>query len=461
MWLRFLRPRLSPSPISSLMHLPHHSGSAGSVLFSLAISPSSLLLSRYASTVGIVGLPNAGKSTLFNALTQSYRAQTGKYPFTTIEPNKALVFLPDARLEALAKKMGSLKTMKLQCEFVDIAGLVRDAHKGHGLGNQFLSNIRGVDVILQVLRCFDRDDVSHVEASIDPVRDMAIIENELILADMTTIEKRLEVLSSRKFKKGTDRMPPEEEQKLLKRAEEILMEGILLSRVRWDNKDYALLKESNLLTIKPLAYILNLSPEDIAINKGLDNPLVRKTLARFQELQAAMDRENLVTQSPSTTTTTTATTTGKASNKNSECSDQPGNNKIHHAILSACLEEEIANELETEEAKKDYRKEYGIVSSGLEQVGEVCCNILSLNNYYTLGPEEARSWRIPRGATAHAGAAKIHSDIALGFICAEICKASDFLEHGQNATKRKEGKTYVLQDGDIVLYRFNITKGKK
>eukprot|EP00808_Paulinella_micropora_P000498 g66526.t1 len=343
---------------------------------------------------------------------------------------------------------------------------VRNAHQGDGLGNQFLSNIRGVDVILQVLRCFSRDDVSHVEASVDPVRDMALIENELILADLAALEKRIQVVSGKKAKKDMP-ISPEKELAILKQAEEVLSEGELLSRVRWGADAYDLLRKSQLLTIKPLGYVCNVNPSDLGEGGGHNNEFVRAAKARFAEIEAklAADQQAAAAQTAGSEEKLASKKGGgkKASNANqaedqTELSEQPGSSKIHYAVLSASFEEEVVNELDSAAAQKEYREAHNVSESGLDMVAGVCYDLLGIHSYYTLGPEEARSWRVPRGATALQGAAKIHSDIAAGFICAEICNAEEYLRQGQSVTKRKEGKTYVLRDGDIVLYRFNVTK---
>ena len=351
---------------------------------------------------GIVGLPNVGKSTLFNALTNSSKAQAGNFPFCTIDPNVGIVPVPDSRLENLAKVSKSKKIINTTISFVDIAGLVKGASKGEGLGNKFLSHIREVDAIIHMIRCFDSDDIQNVNPTVNPIRDLEIIETEMMLADLESIQKRLE----KNNKKNLD----EEQLKILKSALECINsdKDISVLKSQFERKQ---LNQSGLLCLKPKIFVCNVDEKSIQsgnnhtkafINKfGLDNTL----------------------------------------------------------IISADIENQI-NEL-AENEKKNYMEMIGLRETGLTLLIQKGYKILELDTYFTSGLEETRAWTIQKNCTAPKAAGEIHSDFEKGFIRAETISYDDFITNNgwvsckSNGKMRLEGKDYIVKDGDVLNFRFN------
>ncbi|MBK1636332.1 redox-regulated ATPase YchF [Rhodovulum adriaticum] len=359
---------------------------------------------------GIVGLPNVGKSTLFNALTRTAAAQAANFPFCTIEPNVGEVAVPDPRLDKLAEIAGSKQIIPTRMTFVDIAGLVKGASKGEGLGNQFLANIRECDAIAHVLRCFEDGDVTHVEGRVNPVADAEVIETELMLADMESIEKRLQGLV-RKVR-GGDKEAVQQE-RLLKEALAALENGQPARTVEVAEDDAKAWDMLQLLTAKPVLYVCNVS-EDEAAQGNAHSAAV-----------AAMAAEQ-----------------GAAS-----------------VVISAKIEEEIS-QLDAEEAEM-FLSELGLEEAGLDRLIKAGHKLLGLQTYFTVGPKEARAWTIPEGTSAPKAAGVIHGDFERGFIRAETIAYDDFIACGgeqgaKDAGKmRAEGKGYVVQDGDVMHFLFN------
>ncbi len=365
--------------------------------------------------LGIVGLPNVGKSTLFNALTQA-GAQAANYPFCTIEPNVGTVSVPDERLEELKKLYQSDKVVPAFVEFVDIAGLVKGASKGEGLGNKFLANIREGDAIVQVVRCFEDKDVIHVDGSVDPIRDIETIETELILSDMDAIQKRIE--KQEKQMKGSKDKKMAEEVEFMKKLLDHLGEG-RSARTFGDNEEAKeLIQGYFLLTAKPIIFAANVSEEEIGSSEVHNNPYVKRV-----EERAAVEGAEVV-------------------------------------IISAKVEEEIV-QLGGEE-KEMFMEELGIKESGLDRLIRASYKLLGLFSYITAGKQEIRAWTIPYGTKAPQAAGKIHTDFEKGFIRAEVVSYDDLMQYKSIATAREhgkvrvEGKEYVMQDGDVVHFRFNV-----
>ena len=363
--------------------------------------------------LGIVGLPNVGKSTLFNSLTKA-GAESANYPFCTIDPNVGIVAVPDERLDVLTKMYNSAKTTPAVIEFVDIAGLVKGASKGEGLGNQFLSNIRETDAIVHVVRCFEDDDVIHVEGTVDPIRDIETINYELILADMDVLERRI----AKTIRVARNDKAAAKELDMQNRIKNHLGEGKLAKTLEiTDEEELAWFKEYNLLTAKPVIFAANISEDEMA-DEGANNEYVKKV----REYAAETDCEVFT--------------------------------------VSAKMEEEIS-ELDDEE-KKEFLADMGLAESGLDKLIKASYRLLGLISYLTAGETESRAWTITKGMKAPQAAGKIHSDFERGFIKAEVVSYNELIESGtmqaakEKGLVRQEGKEYVVQDGDVILFKFNV-----
>jgi GTP-binding protein YchF len=361
---------------------------------------------------GIVGLPNVGKSTLFNALTATAAAEAANYPFCTIEPNIGRVGVPDHRLEQIAKIAHSQKIIPTQLEIVDIAGLVRGASKGEGLGNQFLGHIRSVDAIIHVLRCFENDDIAHVDGSVDPIRDLTTIETELMLADMESLERR--VTSLAKKAKGGDATSKH----LLAMSEKALshlQEGLPAHTLTISPEELPYFKQLQLLTAKPILYVCNVNEDEAATGNAWT--------------QAVIDYA------------------------------KEHNGRV--VIISAAIEAEVST-LESESDKLEYLQSMGLSETGLNQVIRQGYQLLDLLTFFTCGPKEARAWTTFKGAKAPQAAGVIHSDFERGFICAETIAYEDYITYqGETGAKTAgklhlEGRDYTVQDGDVFHFRFNV-----
>ena len=361
---------------------------------------------------GIVGLPNVGKSTLFNALTETAAAQAANYPFCTIEPNVGRVAVPDARLDRIREIAKSAQEIETQIEFVDIAGLVRGASKGEGLGNQFLANIREVDAIVHVLRCFEGGDVTHVEGRVDPIADAETVETELMLADLDSLERRVPNLV-KKAQQGDKEAKIEAS--VLNQALELLRESkpARLTQPK-DVEEEKALRRAQLLTAKPVLYVCNVDEGEAATGNALSQRVFDK---------AASEGAKAV-------------------------------------VISAAIEAEIAT-LPNEE-REAFLSDLGLHETGLNRMIHAAYELLGLITFYTAGPKEARAWTVHKGARAPEAAGEIHSDFERGFIRAETIAYNDFLTCGGEAGARdagklrSEGKEYVVQDGDVLLFRFNV-----
>lgn len=362
--------------------------------------------------VGIVGLPNVGKSTLFNAITKA-GAEAANYPFCTIEPNVGVVEVPDERLWRLSEMYKPKKTTPAAMRFVDIAGLVKGASKGEGLGNKFLAHIRQVDAVAQVVRCFDDSNITHVEGEIDPLRDIEIINTELCLADLESVEKRME--RTQKMLKSGDKKS-QAEMAVLIRIKDILEQALPARRVEMTEDEAELVRDLNLMTLKPVLFIANISEDEVSCPD--DNPYV-KMVKKY----AAEEGAEVV-------------------------------------AVSAKVESEIA-ELPDEDAS-EFLLELGLDESGLDKLIKASYKLLGLINFFTAGEQEVRAWTIVKGTKAPQAAGKIHTDIERGFIRAEIVSYDDLMTSGSHTVAREkglvrlEGKEYVMQDGDVTYFRFNV-----
>ncbi len=361
---------------------------------------------------GIVGLPNVGKSTLFNALTATAAAAAANYPFCTIEPNIGRVPVPDARLDKLAALAKSAKIVPTQLEFVDIAGLVRGASKGEGLGNQFLANIREVDAIAHVLRCFEGGDITHVEGSVDPLRDADTVETELMLADLDSLEKR--VNAAQKKAKGGDK-EAKAQLEVMEPILALLREGKPGREFKPTLEQAPLVKALQIMTTKPVLYVCNVEEASAASGNALS-----QKVAEMAKREGAMS-----------------------------------------VVISAAIEAEVSV-LPSEEDRKEFLDSLGLTETGLARVIRAGHELLGLITYITVGPKETRAWTVRKGAKGPEAAGVIHTDFERGFICAEVIAYDDFIAcNGEQGAKdagkmRQEGRDYVVKDGDVILFRFNV-----
>lgn len=359
---------------------------------------------------GNVGLPNVGKSTLFNAVVANAKAQAANFPFCTIEPNVGLCTVPDERLNVLAKISGSIDIIPARVEFVDIAGLVKGASKGEGLGNQFLANIREVDAIVHVVRCFENDDIIHVAGSVDPERDIEIINIELALSDLASTERRIERARKEMRTKKEAAIEVEAFEKLLPALEE----GHPARTVKLTEEELFSIKSLGLLTLKPVIYAANVNEDDLASGN-----------AYVEKVRAIAAREN-----------------------------------AQVVVISAQVEAELV-EL-SEEDRQEFLDSLGVKDGGLKSLVRATYDLLGLQTYFTTGPKETRAWTIEKGMTAPQAAGVIHSDFERGFIRAETVAFTDLAENGSMAAAkakglvRSEGKEYVVAEGDVMLFLFNV-----
>lgn len=360
---------------------------------------------------GIVGLPNVGKSTLFNCLTNA-KAQAANFPFCTIEPNVGVITVPDERLEKLAELVKPQKVLPTTIEIVDIAGLVKGASKGEGLGNQFLGNIRETDAIIHVLRCFENDNVTHVDGSVDPIRDKETIDYELQLKDLDAVEKRIDKVRKQAQTGDKDAKRLFD---ILTRVKEHLMQAKSVRTLDLDDKDKELVDELFLLTSKPVLYVCNMDEASVVEGNEHSN-----------RVKEAVKDEN-----------------------------------AEVILISAALEADIA-ELETYEERMEFLNDVGLTEPGVNKLIKAAYRLLNLQTYFTAGEKEVRAWTIIKGMTAPQAAGVIHSDFEKGFIRAETIRYADFVQFGSEAAVKEqgkmkaEGKEYVVQDGDIMHFRFNV-----
>ena len=360
---------------------------------------------------GIVGLPNVGKSTLFNALTETATAEAANYPFCTIEPNTGIAAVPDKRLKKLSELANSQKVIPAQMQFVDIAGLVSGASKGEGLGNKFLSHIREVDAIIHVLRCFEDTEITHVENTIDPLRDSEIIETELMLADLDSLDKQIQNLSKKAKSNDPD---AKKDLALMQNLHVLLSDGKPIRSADFDKDKLKKIKTFNLLTSKPVLYVCNVSEEDAVLGNKFSKIIFDKAI-----------QENCVS-----------------------------------VIISGAIESEIA--LLNDEEKNEFLADLNLKESGLNRLIRKGFDLLGLLTFFTIGPKEARAWTLKKDSTAPEAAGAIHTDFQKGFIRAETISYDDYLNYkSEQAVKdsgrmRVEGSDYIVQDGDIFHFRFNV-----
>lgn len=360
---------------------------------------------------GIVGLPNVGKSTLFNCLSNA-KAQSANFPFCTIEPNLGVINVPDTRLEKLESLVNPERVMPATVEIVDIAGLVKGASKGEGLGNKFLSNIRDTNAIIHVLRCFDDGNVVHVDGSVDPIRDKEIIDTELQLKDLETIEKRLSTLD--KEGKGGDKAVAKKKE-LVNNIKNIIEQGKNARTIEFSEQEAELIKDMHLLTAKPVLYVCNV--DEASVREGNDYVVKVKEMAKSENAEVL--------------------------------------------VIGAAIESDIS-ELESYEERQLFLEDLQLDEPGVNKLIRAAYRILNLQTYFTAGVKEVRAWTIPVGATAPQAAGVIHTDFEKGFIRAEVIAYDDYVELGSEAACKEkgkmavEGKEYVVQDGDIMHFRFNV-----
>lgn len=362
--------------------------------------------------LGIVGLPNVGKSTLFNSLTKA-GAESANYPFCTIDPNVGIVPVPDARVDHLADMYHSKKVIPAVIEFVDIAGLVKGASKGEGLGNQFLANIREVDAIVHVVRCFDDSNIVHVDGSVNPLRDIETINFELIFSDIEVLDRR--IAKSTRGARNDKALAHEVE--FLQEVKAHLEDGKLAKTFQVDDEDdQAILNSCNLLTIKPVIFAANVNEDELALEE--ENEYVAAVRKYADDVDAKV------------------------------------------FVVCAQIEQEIS-ELDDDE-KKEFLEDLGLEESGLEKLIAASYSLLGLISFLTSGEDETRAWTIKKGTKAPQAAGKIHTDFERGFICAEVVSYDDLIEHGsmhackEKGLVRQEGKEYIVKDGDIIVFRFNV-----
>jgi hypothetical protein len=361
---------------------------------------------------GIVGLPNVGKSTLFNALTATAAAEAANYPFCTIEPNVGRVGVPDGRLDKLAEMASSQKIIPTQLEFVDIAGLVRGASKGEGLGNQFLGHIRSVDAIIHVLRCFENDDITHVDGTVDPIRDLTTIETELMLADLESLDRR--VVAASKKAKGGD-VEAKSLLNLMERAKSHLEQGKPAKSMEVSKEEVEHFQQLQLLSTKPMLYVCNVSEAEA----GIGNDWTQKV------------------------------------------KDYAASQGARSVVISAAIESEVAA-LGNPQEQQEFLQSLGLKETGLKQVLREGYSLLNLLTFFTIGPKEARAWTAHQGSKAPQAAGVIHTDFERGFICAETISYEDYVSCGGEAGAkaagklRLEGRDYLVKDGDVFHFRFNV-----